>query len=85
MSKIKIVGDSKGDYYIEYDNQKIAKVIDKEICELFIHSNPAYKQEQKDISRYVKDHISEYLNTYEMENIAKNAACECIDEYFNGD
>lgn len=83
MKEIKIVGDSKGDYYIEFDNQKIAKVIDKEICELMIHSNSGYKQEQKDISRYLENHISEYISKYEMDNIIENAARECIEEYFD--
>lgn len=91
---ITIVGDSKGELYIEYNGNRIAKVLDEYTCEE-LFGNRNYKtisQKEDELDEKLddfKDRIKEYLDNYiedyiDWSSIRKeiaNAAEECIDDF----
>lgn len=90
---LKIVGDACGELYIEYNGQKIAKVLDEYTCkDLFGRDfkTIAQKEDELDeklddlkdkIKEYLNDNIEDYIDWYSIKKEIVNAAEDCIDDF----
>lgn len=90
---LKIIGDSNGELYIEYNGQKIAKVLDEYTCkDLFGRDfkTIAQKEDELDeklddfkdkIKEHLNDNIVDYIDWHSIRKEIEYAVEECIDEF----